>query len=227
MEKTAKKAAKTPTPKKDTKKVAPKAKPKAAPKKAVKKTVAKPAVKKTPVKKVEAVKAVVKKEPSKVEKKVEVVKAVVKTEPVKAEKKVEKRVVKKSSAGAPIAHGVGRRKCAVARVWIRPGRGSMKVNELDYAEYFDTDLTRLRATHPFYVINDAKRYDVTVTVEGGGGTGQSQAVSLGLARALLNINSSWRSSLRKAGLLTVDARTKERKKYGQRGARRKFQFVKR
>jgi len=192
--------------------------------KKVEKVASKPAEKKAPKKKVEKAEEVAKKEATKVEKPVKAEEVAKVEKPIKIEKKVIKKKIK---AGAPLSHGVGRRKQAVARVWVRPGVGSMKVNERDYAEYFDTEMNRLRATQPFYAVEDVKKYDVRVTVEGGGGAGQADAVCLGLARALLNINESWRSALRKAGLLTVDSRVKERKKYGQRGARRKFQFVKR
>ena len=139
----------------------------------------------------------------------------------------EKKTVKKTSASTPLSHGVGRRKAAIARVWIKPGSGSVKVNERELADYFDTQKTRLRASEPFHLIKESRTYDVVVNVKGGGVPGQADAVSLGVARALVNINEAWRSTLRGAGLLTVDARVKERKKYGQRGARRKFQFVKR
>ncbi len=135
-----------------------------------------------------------------------------------------KKTIKK---GAPLAHGVGRRKSAVARVWVRPGKGAMDINERAFNEYFDTDFTRLSAEKPFSVIKEAEGYDVSANVQGGGPHAQADAVKLGFARALLSINEGWRSVLRKAGLLTVDSRVKERKKYGQRGARRKFQFVKR
>lgn len=197
--------------------------------------------KKSPVKKAAPKKVVaaeskeetaVKKAPKKVEK--EVVKEVQKKEVVQEVKKapveieVKKTVSKqRSSSHAPISHGVGRRKCAVARVWVRPGSGSITVNNRDFVKYFDTQKTKMRASEPFNVIKDARRYDVTVNVKGGGVPGQADAVCLGIARALLNINEAWRSSLRRAGLLTVDARVKERKKYGQKAARRKFQFVKR
>ncbi|HBR71115.1 TPA: 30S ribosomal protein S9 [Candidatus Dependentiae bacterium] len=195
--------------------------------------------KKSPVKKAAPKKVVaaespetaVKKAPKKVEK--EVVKEVQKKAVVQEEKKAsvvvepKKAISKKTSGAAPLSHGVGRRKCAVARVWVRPGSGSITVNDRDFIKYFDTQKTKMRASEPFNIIKDARRYDVVVNVKGGGIPGQADAVCLGLARALLNINEAWRPSLRRAGLLTVDARVKERKKYGQKAARRKFQFVKR
>src|SRR3989339_1063397 len=192
--------------------------------------------KKSPVKKAAPKKVVaaespetaVKKAPKKVEK--EVVKEVQKKAVVQEEKKAsvvvepKKAISKKTSGAAPLSHGVGRRKCAVARVWVRPGSGSITVNDRDFIKYFDTQKTKMRASEPFNIIKDARRYDVVVNVKGGGIPGHADAVCLGLARALLNINEAWRPSLRRAGLLTVDARVKERKKYGQKAARRKFQF---
>ncbi len=140
-----------------------------------------------------------------------------------------KAATKASSAkkAIPLAHGVGRRKKAVARVWLRPGSGKMVVNNTDYLTYFDTEVARLNATKPFQVIPVAMSYDIEATAEGGGLKGQAGAVKLGIARALLSLDEALRPVLREHGLLTVDSRQKERKKYGQRGARRKFQFVKR
>ncbi len=133
----------------------------------------------------------------------------------------------KTSPNNPIAHGVGRRKSSVARVWLRRGKGAVIVNGTDYAAYFDTDETKLAVQTPFKVYSPASNYDVEANVNGGGKTGQADAIKLGIARALLEANADARVTLKDAGLLTVDARIKERKKYGQRGARRKFQFVKR
>jgi small subunit ribosomal protein S9 len=141
-----------------------------------------------------------------------------------AAKSAPKKVAKRR---APLAHGVGRRKKAVARVWLCPGTGAMIVNDRDYAQYFDTDYARFQACEPLGVIKEAEGYDISVNVYGGGIPAQADAVKLGIARALVTLNEQWRPMLRKAGLLTVDDRQKERKKYGQRGARRKFQFVKR
>lgn len=129
--------------------------------------------------------------------------------------------------GAPLAHGVGRRKTAVARVWLRRGKGSLLVNEKNYNTYFDTETTRKSAFLPFMVYPQAAKYDVEANVIGGGMSAQADAVKLGIARALLETNPDLRSLLRTHGLLSVDARVKERKKYGQKAARRKFQFVKR
>lgn len=133
----------------------------------------------------------------------------------------------KVKAGAPLAHGVGRRKSAVARVWLRRGKGDLFVNEKDYAQYFDTETTRQAASLPLAVYQGSSKYDVSANVTGGGLSAQADAVSLGLARALLEINPDLRPLLRQYDLISVDARVKERKKYGQKAARRKFQFVKR
>ncbi len=133
----------------------------------------------------------------------------------------------KAKAGAPLAHGVGRRKSAVARVWLRRGNGDLLINERDYAQYFDTETTRMAASLPFAVYQGASKYDVHANVEGGGISAQADAVKLGIARALLEINPDLRPLLRQYDLISVDSRVKERKKYGQKAARRKFQFVKR
>lgn len=133
----------------------------------------------------------------------------------------------KTQANASQLHGVGRRKKAVARVWVKPGTGNVIVNGTGYAEYFDTDFNRDKVVFPFKVAGQEKMLDTLVNVQGGGLTGQADAVRLGIARALLLLNENFRPAFRQNGLLTVDDRVKERKKYGQRGARRKFQFVKR
>jgi len=137
------------------------------------------------------------------------------------------KVAPKGSANKPLAHGVGRRKSAVARVWLRRGTGSIVVNGLTHVEYFDTDIMRADAARPFAVVPMAARYDVHANVKGGGLVAQAGAVRLGISRALLILDENVRSVLRQNGLLTCDSRVKERKKYGQKAARRKFQFVKR
>lgn len=124
-------------------------------------------------------------------------------------------------------HGVGRRKSSVARVWLKPGSGKIEVNGKNYEEYFDTSLTRTAVVFPFKVCGVEKKFDAKVNVNGGGMVGQSGAVRLGISRALLASNETHKATLRQQGLLTVDSRVKERKKYGQKGARGKFQFVKR
>ncbi len=124
-------------------------------------------------------------------------------------------------------HGIGRRKSATARVWLKSGSGAISVNGLDYAKYFDTDATRAAVSTPLNVTGKAKNFDVVANVQGGGRTGQSDAIKLGISRALLTTDESLRAVLRENDLLTVDSRVKERKKYGQKAARKKFQFVKR
>ena len=123
--------------------------------------------------------------------------------------------------------GTGRRKTSVARVRICPGSGAIQVNGKPYEEYFKNEQDRHDVLLPFKITETLKKYDVFVRVEGGGPTGQSGSVVLGVARALCQHNSSLEVPLRAAGLLTRDSRMKERKKYGQRGARRRFQFSKR
>ena len=147
---------------------------------------------------------------------------------------MEKEKVKKTIKATPkvakpatLAHGVGRRKSCVARVWLKRGKGSLTVNEKDYTQYFDTDITRASAYQPFRVYPQTSHYDVVVSVAGGGLSAQADAIKLGIARALLEINPDTRPLLKQYGLLSVDSRVKERKKYGQKAARRKFQFVKR
>jgi len=134
---------------------------------------------------------------------------------------------KSASPGKPQLHGVGRRKSAVARVWIKPGRGAIVVNGKDYKTYFDTENSRLKIDLPFKVTGQSNKFDVSVNIFGGGMRGQADAVKLGISRALLSFDERLRKILRQYGLLTVDSRVKERKKYGQRSARAKFQFVKR
>ncbi|MGE0206775.1 MAG: 30S ribosomal protein S9 [Candidatus Babeliales bacterium] len=129
--------------------------------------------------------------------------------------------------GSPLAEGVGRRKKSVARVWLRKGTGSIKINNRDYQTYFDTETARLEAAKPFQVIPAAMNFDVEAIIQGGGLKGQSGALKVGIARALLAVDEDLRPTLREHGLLTIDSRQKERKKYGQKAARRKFQFVKR
>lgn len=137
--------------------------------------------------------------------------------------KKEKIVLK----GAHLGHGVGRRKTAIARVWLRRGSGSIVVNGEKHTDYFDTALNCAEAAQPFRVVPVSSNYDVEVNVFGGGMHAQAGAVKLGIARAMLSADESIRKVLRQYDLLTVDSRRKERKKYGQKAARRKFQFVKR
>lgn len=134
-------------------------------------------------------------------------------------------MAKKSSSSQ--LHGVGRRKKSVARVWIKPGKGAIEVNGNDFTKYFHTDIARQTVVEPLKVCGLDKTFDISINLAGGGQTGQSGAAKLGIARALLASDEGLRQKLREHGLLTVDARIKERKKPGQPAARRKFQFVKR
>ncbi|KKQ33152.1 MAG: 30S ribosomal protein S9 [candidate division TM6 bacterium GW2011_GWF2_37_49] len=140
---------------------------------------------------------------------------------------MEKTVVKSNRGAASLLHGVGRRKSSVARVWLKPGKGLIEVNGKDYQNYFDTDISKDKVVFPFKVTNLEKKYNVQVNVAGGGLKSQAEAVRLGISRALLVVNEALKPALKKNGLLSVDSRLKERKKYGQKAARRKFQFVKR
>ncbi len=124
-------------------------------------------------------------------------------------------------------HGVGRRKSSVARVWIKPGKGEIMVNGKKHVDYFDTEMTRSLVMQPFHTVGLVGKFDATINVLGGGVMSQADAIKLGLARALLSGDANLRTILKKARLLHCDSRVKERKKYGQLGARRKFQFVKR
>lgn len=141
--------------------------------------------------------------------------------------KTHKESQKSSIANVASSHGVGRRKSSVARVWLKPGKGKIEVNGKDFVKYFDTDFSRGKIVFPFKVTNLDKHFDVLVNVCGGGLKSQSDAVKLGIARAILKANESLKPILKKNGLLTVDSRVKERKKYGRKAARRRFQFVKR
>lgn len=122
---------------------------------------------------------------------------------------------------------VGRRKTAVARVKIMEGSGKVVVNNKPIEQYFPLEMLRSEVLRPFAVTNTTGRYDAKVKVEGGGSTGQAGAVKLGIARSLVALDEDLRSALRGAGLLTRDPRMVERKKYGQKKARKRFQFSKR
>ncbi len=124
-------------------------------------------------------------------------------------------------------YATGKRKSAVARVWIMPGTGKVTVNGRDFDEYFDMETARLVINQPFEVTNTLGKIDVFATLKGGGKTGQSEALRHGIARALQTMDPDLRVSLKKAGLLTRDARVKERKKYGLAGARKRYQYSKR
>ena len=122
---------------------------------------------------------------------------------------------------------VGRRKTAVARVKLIEGSGKLTINNREFENYFPLELQRAEVLKPFAVTSTLGRYDAHVRVEGGGPTGQVGAVKLGIARSLVAIDGEYRTHLRGAGLLTRDSRMVERKKYGQKKARKRFQFSKR
>jgi small subunit ribosomal protein S9 len=124
-------------------------------------------------------------------------------------------------------YATGRRKSAVARVRLRPGEGRIVVNRRPLEEYFGRATLRMVIAQPLKLMGVEGKYDVIANVEGGGSSGQAEAIRHGISRALLGVDGTFRPSLRKAGLLTRDPRVKERKKYGQRGARARFQFSKR
>ncbi len=125
------------------------------------------------------------------------------------------------------AIAVGRRKTSVARVIMTPGTGKITINRRPFEEYFSLQTLRGDAVRPLDVTQSAGKFDVRVSVEGGGPTGQAGAISLGIARALVQLNEEHKPVLRTAGLMTRDPRMVERKKYGQRKARKRFQFSKR
>jgi small subunit ribosomal protein S9 len=124
-------------------------------------------------------------------------------------------------------YGTGRRKAAVARVFLRPGAGRITVNGKDFQEYFRGILVGVQALEPLKVTGAAGRYDAVITVKGGGPSGQADAIKLGVARALVGVNPEFRARLKPGGYLTRDAREVERKKYGLRKARRAPQYSKR
>jgi small subunit ribosomal protein S9 len=124
-------------------------------------------------------------------------------------------------------YGTGRRKSAIARVFLRPGSGEFKVNDKAFDVYFVTEQQRVSAKRPLALTELLANFDVVTRVTGGGVNAQADAVKMGIARALLEFNIELRKTLKSDGLLTRDARAKERKKYGQKGARKRFQFSKR
>ena len=124
-------------------------------------------------------------------------------------------------------YGTGRRKSAIARVFLRPGSGNFTVNDKPFETYFVTEQQRVSAKKPLALTETASSFDVLTTVNGGGVAAQADAVKLGITRALMEFNIELRKTLKAEGLVTRDARIKERKKYGQKGARKRFQFSKR
>jgi small subunit ribosomal protein S9 len=124
-------------------------------------------------------------------------------------------------------YGTGRRKTSTARVFLRPGSGAISVNHRTFEAFFPTEALRTQIRTPLVVTETADKFDILATVDGGGVSGQAGAVKLGIARALIEYNAELRKRLKSEGMLTRDARGKERKKYGQKGARKRFQFSKR
>jgi small subunit ribosomal protein S9 len=124
-------------------------------------------------------------------------------------------------------YGTGRRKTAAARVFLRPGAGAVQVNGRTLDLYFPNEVLKMVIKQPLQLTETAERFDIFVTVAGGGSAGQAGAIRHGISRALLEFNIELRDRLKSAGFLTRDPRKKERKKYGQKGARARFQFSKR
>ena len=124
-------------------------------------------------------------------------------------------------------YGTGRRKTSTARVFLRPGTGAISVNHRAFEAFFPREALRTQIRTPLVITETADKFDILATVAGGGVTGQAGAVRLGIARALVTYNAELRKRLKEDGLLTRDARAKERKKYGMAGARKRFQFSKR
>ena len=123
--------------------------------------------------------------------------------------------------------GTGRRKTSVARVFLRPGKGEIKVNNRSFENYFPTESSRAMVRQPLAATETVDKFDLLILADGGGVAGQAGAARLGIARALVEFNAELRSRLKKLGFLTRDPRAHERKKYGQKGARKRFQFSKR
>ena len=124
-------------------------------------------------------------------------------------------------------YGTGRRKSATARVYLRPGAGEVKVNHKPFERYFPNETLRMIIRQPLQLTETANKYDLLINVAGGGPAGQAGAIRHGITRALLQSDPDYRPVLKRAGLVTRDPRIKERKKYGQKGARKRFQFSKR
>jgi small subunit ribosomal protein S9 len=124
-------------------------------------------------------------------------------------------------------YGTGRRKTSTARVYLRPGSGEIRVNRKAFDQYFPNQALRMVIRQPLTLTDTANKFDIVVNVAGGGPAGQAGAVRHGITRALMEFNADLRPALKDAGLVTRDPRAKERKKYGQKGARKRFQFSKR
>jgi small subunit ribosomal protein S9 len=128
---------------------------------------------------------------------------------------------------ANIFYATGKRKTSVAKVWLKPGAGNITVNNKDISDHFELSVARDTLTAPLLLTDKYGSYDIKATVMGGGKTGQAGAVRLGISKALVSLDPDLRGVLKTAGFLTRDSRQKERKKYGQKGARASFQFSKR
>jgi small subunit ribosomal protein S9 len=124
-------------------------------------------------------------------------------------------------------YGTGRRKSSTARVYLRPGAGEVRVNKKAFEQYFPNETLRMIIRQPLQLTETANKFDILVNVDGGGPAGQAGAIRHGITRALIEFNADLRPTLKHAGLITRDPRIKERKKYGQKGARKRFQFSKR
>ena len=124
-------------------------------------------------------------------------------------------------------YGTGRRKTSTARVYLRPGSGNIQVNKREFNTYFPNEALQMIIRQPLNLTETTGKFDIFVNVDGGGSAGQAGAVRHGITRALLEYNADLRTTLKRAGLVTRDPRKKERKKYGQKGARKRFQFSKR
>ena len=124
-------------------------------------------------------------------------------------------------------YGTGRRKTSTARVYLRPGVGDVQVNRKAFDTYFPNETLRMIIRQPLHLTETASKFDILINVSGGGPSGQAGAIRHGITRALIEFNADLRSALKQGGLITRDPRIKERKKYGQKGARKRFQFSKR
>jgi small subunit ribosomal protein S9 len=124
-------------------------------------------------------------------------------------------------------YATGKRKSSIARVWMRPGAGKVTVNDQELDSYFSLDTAKVMIFQPLELTGTLGQFDISVNVHGGGIKGQAGAIRHGITRALLTVKDEFREILKKAGLITRDPRVKERKKYGQKGARKRFQFSKR
>ena len=126
-----------------------------------------------------------------------------------------------------VVNTIGRRKTSVARVYLTPGKGDITVNHRNYKEYFASEILQTIINQPFNTVQALGSFDINANVAGGGTTGQAEALRMAIARALCGVNAEYRPALKKEGFLTRDPRMVERKKYGRRKARKRFQFSKR